>query len=492
MFEHWFTETCTALVDDHGHALTGALLEAAKKDPQAKRCGHRVKRKAKFCSKCGSPTPMGWWRCAGCGRWIGNESAFCPHCSKAQAIDDRLTMKDGVWQKAPSLFAQRFEASDITALMQRGLTIREGERALVLNDGAFAEVLQPGLQSREVVEGMRAFLAAGGRKQLVMVDASAIEFPLQVEVETSEALLADVRCVAVVQLDEAQPVPFLANLLGADPSLTYEAIAERLLPEVKLAVQAVCRTQTVDTLFKDPNVRIDLEDGVATALTRHLAGLGLRFVRLGEVEFTGALFEHLRREAGAVEQQRRELEFQLRVQAMMRVAKVDSATGEAELEAKLATLAHEKQVRETVHQEELNRLREAATLAQLKATQEVERSQQAHADELERMKSVAAIERRQQEHAEVLRQRLAEQQHLLDTTRIQVEIDKLKAMTKIEITKAWLEVQIAKQSAQQKLQHEQVNMLDGKSALAILASISDPVLRRQMLEAIQFLSKTSK
>ena len=95
-----FADKCQALIDvDTGKALSGQALEAARKNRKAKRCGYRVKKAAKGCSKCGSPAPGGWTRCPKCGKWVGNESDFCWHCRTALHPADRTTLSDGIWQK---------------------------------------------------------------------------------------------------------------------------------------------------------------------------------------------------------------------------------------------------------------------------------------------------------------------------------------------------------------------------------------------------------
>ena len=44
-----FSDACQALVDPAtGRCLSGERLEQAKQDPKAPRCGHRVKKKARF------------------------------------------------------------------------------------------------------------------------------------------------------------------------------------------------------------------------------------------------------------------------------------------------------------------------------------------------------------------------------------------------------------------------------------------------------------
>lgn len=59
-----FADRCESLIDPRtGDALTGAALEAAVQDPKTPRCGNRVPKAARVCTKCGHAAPGGWWKC---------------------------------------------------------------------------------------------------------------------------------------------------------------------------------------------------------------------------------------------------------------------------------------------------------------------------------------------------------------------------------------------------------------------------------------------
>ena len=76
-----FSDKCTAIVSiETGRHLTGdelaeakavlrnetGLFHSSRKVLEAhgwRICGHNVKKKARFCSKCGAPAPKGWTKC---------------------------------------------------------------------------------------------------------------------------------------------------------------------------------------------------------------------------------------------------------------------------------------------------------------------------------------------------------------------------------------------------------------------------------------------
>jgi len=65
-----FSDTCEALIDvATKRALQGDALVRARQNPDAPRCGNRVPKAARFCNRCGSSAPGGWWRCPHCRKW---------------------------------------------------------------------------------------------------------------------------------------------------------------------------------------------------------------------------------------------------------------------------------------------------------------------------------------------------------------------------------------------------------------------------------------
>ena len=403
MFENLFTKNCTALVGMNGRALSGDALEAAEIAlAEAQRtghkvwsdrngfvftrertlfapavqlvdangnpiriCGRRVNNKAKFCSKCGAPAPGGWWRCGGCGQHIGNESKTCPHCGREQNTQLRSDLADGIWKKPDDVFAERFEFPDVEPLLGDGLNVQESQCVILLQGGAVIETLDPGFYKKPDIEGKMN--AENGNRSLVFVDNSEITLPVCIEqLRTSENITADLHLVLALRFSPENAKDFMCNLMGSSlmlhadavtTSLGYDEVAHAILQTVDQAARDFCNPVTVSELFKDADIRLNLEKHIEQALNRNAGAAGLQFVRLKEVDFESEVFTKLREMSGQIETKRLEIEFMRRADELANDATKREALSEHEMEEYITKLAHEKKVNDELREEELEHLR---------------------------------------------------------------------------------------------------------------------------------------
>ena len=170
-----FSNRCEALVNpETGKALFGEALEKARQDPQWPRCGHSVKKSAKFCSKCGAPAPGGWVRCPVCGQWAGNDSQFCPHCNTPLYPDERAASAGGVWQKTPDVFAQRLEVQNVK---DTEIRVQAGTAAILLDAGDVKDVLEAGEYKLEGLARKINWFNNPPPRSVILLDAGEIALP---------------------------------------------------------------------------------------------------------------------------------------------------------------------------------------------------------------------------------------------------------------------------------------------------------------------------
>ena len=503
MFGQWFTNKCLAFVGDDGRALSES---DAKKSNRFRRCGYAVNRHAKFCSRCGSPAPGGWWRCGSCNQWIGNESKTCPHCGKVQNVSARLFLADGVWLKGDDVFAQRFDLLDVQVLMKKGLSIQEGQCAVLLEGGAAVDVLPPGHYPASDLLDLQEYLKSGTPKSFIMVDIAEIPFPVMVDtIRTKEDMSVDLSCVVVIQFNHEKPVEFLANVMGNRAFITndqvtahlgYDDVAKFLITDIDIAVRDFCNTQTVDELLKNPKLRVDLENRIAAQLHRNLDASGLRFIRLKEVEFHGQIYDQLRAKSGHIEENRREIEFQLKADELANNFAKRQAMSEAEMQDYLEDLAQEKKIRHFLRNDEKARLleiwkldrakselaknRELAGLEQ-EAVDTFEENDVLHSNKLKGLEQDGEIERRQKEHAVLIDQRIKEQNASLTYEQIEVQIQRMKVEAEQEATRGWVDIQLHKQQGLQRMELERASAFQGADAQALIAAIDDPLRAERVL-----------
>ena len=404
-----FHDTCTAIIDaSTNEALTGEALAAAKallvgtdakgrpvrlSGADAERvlasrgwgiCGNRVGKKARFCNKCGSGAPKGWVKCPACGRWVGNDSCFCPHCNHPLHPEERVDVAGGVWDRDPGVFAQRFECGDAARQIgKEGLQVQEGTVAILLDGGRKAHVLGPG---RHTPDGtLRAINWFGNPppRSVVLVSSGDmvfhLDFPgLRSAEELPVSASAEVTLRFVPELADA----FLANFLKELRSVAADSVCGWLMAEAASAVKDLALQSRIEDLVKDPDRRPRFEDAISRALADLLARNGIELVRVGAVEFDGPDYERMRGKYADLDKARRELEFKKANLALIAAEdEADKADAKATADRN-ATAARENAEREAseteFHAKKEKEVSEyLAQLAQEKDLSGIERSTEA-------------------------------------------------------------------------------------------------------------------
>lgn len=532
MFDSLFTTPCAALVGNNGRALSGDALEAAEAAlAEAQRagrkiwsdrngfiftrertlfapavqlvdannmpvriCGRRVNNKAKFCSKCGAPAPGGWWRCGGCGQHIGNESKTCPHCGRAQNTELRGDLANGIWKKAEDIFAERFEFPDVEPLLGDGLNVQESQCAILLQGGAVIETLSPGFYKKPDIDAK--MIAENGNRSLVLVDNSEISLPVCVEqLRTSEDLSADLHVVLVLRFSPENAKEFMCNLMGSSlmlhadeitASLAYDEVAHAILQTVDQASRDFCNTVTVSELFKDADIRLNLEKHIEKALTRNIGAAGLMFMRLKEVEFESEVFTKLREMSGQIEAKRREIEFMRRADELANDATRREALSEHEMEEYVAQLAHEKGIKDELRQEELEHLRLKWQLKKQIETNSAinEANMEMEFRQAENEEAIRDLRHKQELERRIQAQKSSVEYMQLETQiqDVKLEIEKKKTLAEQEAAAGWLKLKQQKAEFNQKQKIDMINAVKGADMRALLMAEDDPEKRAQLLQ----------
>ena len=110
-------------------------------------CGGSVRRSAAFCPHCGTSAPRARTACPGCGAEVKASSHYCGKCgAPVQAAEKSPVTVDPLnrWERSSDEFARRIEAQDLRGLLQRGLIVEPGTRALIIQGGVLASVVGEG------------------------------------------------------------------------------------------------------------------------------------------------------------------------------------------------------------------------------------------------------------------------------------------------------------------------------------------------------------
>lgn len=464
-----FSDRCDALINPQtGRVLTGPELEEAGGDASWPRCGHKVKKAARFCSKCGAGAPGGWVKCSSCGSWVGNDSRFCWNCKAELRPEERGQYADGVWRKPVGLLAQRFEIGDLSQEMKHGIRVQAGTLAILLDGGKVKGYLEAGEHSVDSLLRKINHWGSPPPRSVVLVDCSELILPLRFgNLRTAEELPLEFYGELIILFDPKEAERFIVNGLKQERSLSYAQILEQMEGDLRHAVAAMCDAATIEDLVKDPERRIRLDAMVEEAAGKGLSRLGLQLVRTSSAEFISPEYEKLRQQMGEYESKRRELEFTQKLRELISSDRMHSFKDEHDLAEYVAQLAQEKEISAGKRDYELNRLVQVQS-QQLQV-------QQVDFEMAEEMKKVS-----HQIGVKTQWNQFSRETSLADA-RTESEIYALKVDREIDETEKWLRIKELKKKITRDDLEERAKIFSGKDLTTLIMLEPDEKKREQLL-----------
>jgi len=366
-----FSNKCTAIISlETGRHLTGDELAAAQKVLREETglfhsrgsvlakygwgiCGHDVKKKARFCSKCGAPAPKGWTKCPSCGKWVGNEMTHCWNCNHALYPESRTDLAGGVWNRAEGLFAERFEVGEVENMLRQGIQVQEGTAAILIDAGKESSVLGPGRHDPDSTLRAINWFGNPPPRSVVLVDAGEFIVPLRMSegLLTADNFNVGVYAELTLRFIRGRADDFLANFMKDARSASYEELSSSIASTLVYGIKNLCATSTIDDLVKDPARRDQFEAAIRKAADETLKAWGFEVIRVGAADFTSPEYEKVRMANVGLEEKRRELEFLAKTRELVATelktangSEMDKAKTEQELADYLAQLAQEKDI----------------------------------------------------------------------------------------------------------------------------------------------------
>lgn len=307
-----FSDTCDTPIDPAtGRALTGEALQAALAEKKSPRCRASVKKKAKFCSKCGSPAPGGWIRCPNpkCGKWVGNESAFCPHCRQPLNPGDRLEVEGGRWVRPEGELARRFETMNLIHEMKTaGLVVEAGTRALLLDGGKVKDVLEAGTHTVESVGHKINHWGNPPPRTVVLVDATEHELEIVLsDLRDVQQQLVDLRIVLRWQVGrkERQMEQFFAQAMGGQTRISTTKMISFLEDELRSRLKVELRNLDAEAYLSDLEGREKLLNALGKGLGDSLGLYGLEITQVPVLDISCPEVEELLERSGSLLRQQR-------------------------------------------------------------------------------------------------------------------------------------------------------------------------------------------
>ncbi|NLX26689.1 MAG: hypothetical protein GXY61_12155 [Lentisphaerae bacterium] len=469
-----FADRCGALIDpETGRALSGgALIKAREGDAgiyaRWPRCNNIVKKTAKFCNICGMPAPKGWWRCPHCRKTVRSDSRYCWNCSAQLHPESRVNIAGGVWNKEPSVFAQRFEIGDIDSMLKRDLQIQAGTVALLIDGGKFKGNIDAGQYDPDSLLRKINHFGSPPPRSVILVDAGDVILPVRIDnLRSSEGMELEFYGEIVVRFDPKKAQDFVENRMKDNRELAYNALSDVLQGEIRHAVDALCTTSTIDDLVRDPERRIRLQDEMSSSLGTMLERSGIELIHVSSAEFSGDAYEKTLEQQGDNEKKRREIEYNTQLRNMLSQETMEKFKSEQDLKEYQELLVHEYQISELQrsreeklllrgwkHQDELEDLRQSIHIQEVSADAEI--GLKTKHDDYARGKQVADAEAMVQARAKTFGQEKVETDQALEWRRQKGEIrqQELAALSKV---------------------------FSGKSMEEMIALCEDPQRREQLL-----------
>lgn len=470
-----FSDRCEALIDPQtGKALGGEALAQARLDPKWPRCRNHVRKAARFCNKCGSPAPGGWWKCPSCHKWIGNDAQYCSHCNTPLYPEDRAVIAGGVWRKETGLFAQRFEIGDIKRLLQNDLQVQEGTVAVVMDGGHIHGILESGRHNPDSLARRINWFGDPPPRSAVMVDAGDVALPLRVEgLRTAEHHPLEFYGEVILRFgtDKNAARAFLENALKGARHVTYEAISSALQGVVRTAVDELCVTSSLDDLVRDPGRRLRLQETMTRAIGEDVGRFGLEIVRVSSAEFTGDEYEDYTEKLGEVDMKRRELEYAATMRAMLNKEAMSQLKDKNELLAYEELAAHEYGIEHAQREQERTILLRGF----------------AHQNELDELRHRHDVENQSVEQSIGVKIKWDDynQQLAVRQANTAAETRRIAFAQEMDEAHQALGLRREKQAVEAERKAEDARRRAGMSTAERLMDVDDPALRRELVELMK-------
>ena len=462
-------------------------------------CGNTVSKRARFCNKCGTPAPGGWWKCPQCDKWIGNDSRHCPHCNAPLYPDERVLVSGGVWARTPGAFAQRIEIGDAKRVLAEGLQIQEGTVAIVMDAGEVKGIAGSGHYTPDGLARKINWFGNPPPRSVVLLDAGEAAVPLSIDpLRTSDGFPVDFYGEAIFRFAGTKDAAkaFVANVLKGERSVSFATLATRALQPIAQAVEELCTTSTLEDLVKDPERRIRLQERMEARLAEDFAALGLETVRVSAAEFGGAAYAKLEATRGELAAARRDAELAGAMRQLKSKVEMGRFKDERDLAEYKATLEAEYRVSAAQREREWTLLKAgwahddlltelAGKVEAEEARREAEAAERARRHEAEKAEAEHRIALDGLEGGHKRDEKLAD-------AKTTAAVSAIAADEEFRQTAEALKLRAEKEALRQKAKAADAARRKGMSVAELLADTDDPAVREDQLAALKLQLQAGK
>lgn len=233
------------------------------------RCGTANDDGAKYCESCGASLAA-LVQCPTCNAMNSLGRKFCTRCGGSlelagwEEAAQPGAIVDGVWERAGDELIRRVDPDEARRFLgTRTVRVAAGTVGVVLVDGVVDRVLAPGERtSVTLFERIASFVTGRERTAFYLVDQRPFPVPYVVRTRPSAAgEVVKTQVLVTFMLpkgNRAALAQFIANVVGARPSVSTGDLYNRLRPEVVRIAQQVIERQAAagDVSYPDAEAEI--------------------------------------------------------------------------------------------------------------------------------------------------------------------------------------------------------------------------------------------
>jgi len=396
------------------------------------KCGAKVRKRARFCSKCRAPAPKGWIKCGQCAKWVGAESAFCPYCNNTMYPEEVELISNNRLQRTAGVFLQRLELNNIKTRLDKKLIVEQGMCAVIMKNGVVSKILNSGVHP--IVDGFWKELISGKKDiSLLLLETSEIIIPLVMNgLRSKENMEVNLYTEVVFRVDEDLIAELVENLLKEKRQLKYGDLSQAVATVAKRTMSNFANKTTIDELIRNPELRLQFHDKLADAMLETCNSFGLIILRIAELEFFGVEYQKLREKAGEIEAKVRHEVIARRERELNDRKQKDIFKTEKDYQRYCVLVEHEQKLSllEIEHE-------------QILKTQKLQHDQKTHSMTLEHERKI------QNTHSEIELNTIKQEAKIV-TDKKQLEANLTNNLSKenheIEITRSWMQVKNEKRA----------------------------------------------
>ena len=274
-------------------------------------CKADVDTSRKFCPNCGNCMHV---LCAQCGAAFRPGANFCGSCG-TKLSHDAKPIKNMRWMCGPDMIARRIEEQDLEGIFRKGLVVEHGTRAIFLQEGRLAGILEPGFYTISTFKEKILSFNFSVPSTVILIRAADIELDFEIpRFFSKEEIELSVRCKMVQNVEK--PEFFFTNLLQQRIAFSKSDLQRFLEQEMANVLQPLIRAESVKDLYANAELKKRIELALESEMRITLERSGLRLIQLRFIDYLSETLDKVRaeypqhfilEEKEELEQKRREL-----------------------------------------------------------------------------------------------------------------------------------------------------------------------------------------